>query len=279
MSTTTSITRVLSRLSDAILRDGATGLSDLMAEDAVLELPLVAPPLRIQGRTAIAAFLARAAHASRLHFKEHRLVALHASAESDESVAEFELRGTAHGTDESFCLPSIAVVRECDGQITYYRDYFNPALVARAAGAQPRLVVERLRRAIADKDMDAFARLFALDGVLEYVFAPPGSPKRLEGRQAIRTFLTASPAAAEIEIHDVRAVVHESIDPDVVVAEIEHTGITRQTQAPYRLAAIGVIRLRDGEIAHYRDYMDPIGTARALGRLPQLLTGLTEQAK
>ncbi|HET6317762.1 MAG TPA: hypothetical protein VFG86_14985 [Chloroflexota bacterium] len=53
-ATTTS---VLSRLSQAILRNGATGLATLMAEDAVLELPLVAPPVRIQGRSAIAAFL------------------------------------------------------------------------------------------------------------------------------------------------------------------------------------------------------------------------------
>jgi ketosteroid isomerase-like protein len=250
-----------------------------MADDAVLELPLVAPPVRIQGRAAIAAFLARAAHAPRLHFKEHRLLALHISAASDDVVAEFELHGTAEGTNESFCLPSIAVLRECDGQITRYRDYFNPALVAHVAGAQQRLVVERLRRAIADKDMDAFAGLFALDGVLEYVFAAPGLPSRLEGRQAIRAFLTASPAPAEIEIHEVHAVVHESIDPDVVVAEIEHTGVTRRTQAPYRLAAIGVIRVQGGEITHYRDYMDPVGTARALGRMPQLIAALTGEVK
>jgi uncharacterized protein len=271
-ATTTS---VLSRLSEAILRNGATGLATLMAEDAVLELPLVAPPVRIQGRSAIAAFLGNVAHAPRLQFNELRLVALHASTTPGDVVAEFELRGTARGSGEAFCLPSIAVVRERDGQITLYRDYFNPALVARAAAAQPRLIVERLGRAMRAKDMDGFAELFASDGVLEYVYAAPGLPGRLEGREVIRAFLTASPAPAQIEIQEVRTVVHETSDPDVVVAEIEHSGITVATQAPYRLAAIGVIRLRDGEIAHYRDYMDVLSAARALGRLPRLLEALS----
>jgi len=269
---------LLSRLSEAILRDGPAGFAALMADDAVLELPLVAPPVRIHGRAAIAAFLAQVRHAPRLAFEEHRLVALHASDEPGDMVAEFELRGTTRGTDEPFCLPSIAVLRERNGEIVLYRDYFNPALVARAAGAQPRLVVQRLRQAMADKDMDAFADLFARDGVLEYVFAAPGMPARLEGREAIRGFLMASSAPAQIDIHEMRAVVHETLDPDVVVAEIEHTGITVTTQKPYRLAAIGVMRLRDGEIAHYRDYMDVLSAARALGALPRLLDRLAGAA-
>jgi uncharacterized protein len=156
-------TTLLSRLSQAIVRDGASGLASLMTDDAVLELPLVAPPVRVAGRAAITDFLGRAAHAPRLRFTEHRLVALHASDDSDELVAEFELHGTARGTDQPFCLPSIAVLRERAGQIALYRDYFNPALVARAASAQPKLVIERLRHAIARKDMDAFAGLFAND--------------------------------------------------------------------------------------------------------------------
>jgi uncharacterized protein len=72
--------------------------------------------------------------------------------------------------------------------------------------------------------------------------------------------------------------VHETLDPDVVVAEIQHTGITVATREPYRLAAIGVVRLRDGEIAHYRDYMDTLSTARAIGALPRLLDALTAGA-
>jgi ketosteroid isomerase-like protein len=264
-------TTVLSRLSEAILHDGPTGLAALMTDDAVLELPLVSPPVRLVGRAAITAFLQQVAHAPRLDFNEHRLVAMHAGADADEYVAEFELRGTARASGEPFCLPSIAVIRERHGQIALYRDYFNPALVMRAAGAQPRLIVERLRRAIADKDMDAFAGLFAADGVLEYVFAAPGLPARLEGRAAIRNFLASSLAPAKIDIREVRAVVHETLDPDVVVAEIEHTGVTVATQKLYRLAAIGVMRLRHGEIAHYRDYMDTLSTARALGALPRLV--------
>ena len=43
---------------------------------------------------------------------------------------------------------------------------------------------------------------------------------------------------------------------------------------PYRVTALGVIRVRDGEIVHYDDYMDPIAVARLLGRTGELAAAL-----
>jgi ketosteroid isomerase-like protein len=48
------------------------------------------------------------------------------------------------------------------------------------------------------------------------------------------------------------------------------------TGAPYRFEALGVIRVRDGEIVSYRDYMDPIALARLLGRTSDLASALAE---
>ena len=48
-----------------------------------------------------------------------------------------------------------------------------------------------------------------------------------------------------------------------------------QTDDPYTLTALGVIRVRDGEIVHYDDYMDPIALARMLGRTRELATALS----
>ncbi len=101
----------------------------------------------------------------------------------------------------------------------------------------------------------ALADLFAEDGVLEYPFAAAGQPPRLEGRQAIRDHFGASlPSRALFEQDDVEAIVHDTADPEVVVAQIEHHGTSKLTGQPYRLRAIGVIRVRGGETISYQDY-------------------------
>jgi ketosteroid isomerase-like protein len=69
-------------------------------------------------------------------------------------------------------------------------------------------------------------------------------------------------------------VIRETDDPEVVVTEITHHGRSRVTGAPYRLTALGVIRVRDGEIVRYDDYMDPIALARMLGRTGELAAAL-----
>jgi ketosteroid isomerase-like protein len=70
-------------------------------------------------------------------------------------------------------------------------------------------------------------------------------------------------------------VVRETSDLEVVVAEITHHGWSHVTGAPYRFTALGVIRVRDGEIVCYDDYMDPIALARLLGRTGELAAALT----
>jgi uncharacterized protein len=143
---------------------------------------------------------------------------------------------------------------------------------------RPREVVEQVRRMVAGEGV-VFADLFAADGVLRYPFAPPGMPRELHGRDAIREFhggdAAAGGARALLEIAGVEAVVRETDDPEVVVAEIEHHGHAHSTGGPYRFRALGVIRVRDGEIITYDDYMDPIAMAALLGRTPDLVAALS----
>jgi len=51
----------------------------------------------------------------------------------------------------------------------------------------------------------------------------------------------------------VEALVRETDDPEVVVIEIEHHGRSLVTGEPYRSRALGVIRVRNGQIVHYQD--------------------------
>ena len=139
----------------------------------------------------------------------------------------------------------------------------------------PREVAEEVRRMVAGEGV-VFADLFAADGVLAYPFAPPGQPRELLGRDAIRAYFGAIGHSRELfAMEGIDALVHETSDPEVVITEITHYGWSHAAGAPYRLTALGVIRVRHGEITRYDDYMDPIAVARMLGRTGDLAAALT----
>jgi ketosteroid isomerase-like protein len=142
----------------------------------------------------------------------------------------------------------------------------------------PREIAEQVRRMVAGEGV-VFADLFATDGVLNYPFAAPGQPPQLQGKETIREFFDAMARSGSRELFeqegDVTAVIRETDDPEVVVAEIRHHGWSKAANAPYSLTALGVIRVRDGEIVQYDDYMNPIALAAALGRAADLAAALT----
>jgi uncharacterized protein len=140
----------------------------------------------------------------------------------------------------------------------------------------PREVAEQVRRMVAGEGVD-FADLFAEDGVLTYPFGLPGQPAELCGRQAIRDYFSDRSGARDLLVMEgVEAVVRETDDPEVVVTEITHHGWSKAAEAPYRHTALGVIRVRDGQIVRYDDYMNPIALARLLGRTSDLAAALAQ---
>jgi ketosteroid isomerase-like protein len=138
----------------------------------------------------------------------------------------------------------------------------------------PREVAELVRRMVAGEGV-VFADLFAHDGVLRFPFAPPGMPREIHGREAIRASRTSEAGRRSLLAMDgVDLVVRETDDPEVVVTEIEHYGHSQALDGPYRFRALGVVRVRDGEIVSYDDYMDPIAMAALLGRTEELAAAL-----
>jgi ketosteroid isomerase-like protein len=61
--------------------------------------------------------------------------------------------------------------------------------------------------------------------------------------------------------------IHETTDPEVIVAEFEYQGTTPDTGEPFALPGIFVLRVRDGEIVSSRDYFDHFAAARIRGQL------------
>src|SRR5450432_2918920 len=85
----------------------------------------------------------------------------------------------------------------------------------------PADVLARRRQLMLNGDADGFADLFAPDAVIEFAFhGPPGTPVRLEGREAIREYsrrVMASPL--RVEAFGVTEL-YQAQDPEVVIAEM-----------------------------------------------------------
>ena len=82
-------------------------------------------------------------------------------------------------------------------------------------------VLARRRQLMLAGDADGFADLFAPDAVIEFSFhGPPGTPVRLEGREAIREYsrqVMASPL--RLEEYEVTEL-YQAQDPEMVIAEM-----------------------------------------------------------
>jgi uncharacterized protein len=127
---------LLERLRAASIAQDAGRLAALYAEDAVHEFPFTTPggPTRIEGRIAIAEFLAAVYRSLALRYTEYRTIAVHEVSERT-LVVEQDALGVNTKTGARFALPNVAVIGvDPEGLITSYRDYANPVAVAEALG-------------------------------------------------------------------------------------------------------------------------------------------------
>jgi ketosteroid isomerase-like protein len=136
----------------------------------------------------------------------------------------------------------------------------------------PREVVEALMRGISDGRWDELDGCYADDAVVEYPFALP-QPMRLVGREAIQRYFAAA-ARLPLRLHARDMVVHETADPDVVVAEWDYDGQVTTTGRSFRVSNIQVSTVRDGKIVASRDYHNHLVLAEVTGRLDAVIEAL-----
>jgi ketosteroid isomerase-like protein len=138
--------------------------------------------------------------------------------------------------------------------------------------ASPRRVLESLLQGISGGRWNDLADLYAEDAVVEQPFAP-SPPRRLDGREVIRAHFAAA-AQGPLELKASNVVVHDTADPEVVVAEFDYDGRVATTGRSFRAANIQVLRVRDGRIVSSRDYHDHLALAAAVGRLEALVASI-----
>jgi len=124
--------------------------------------------------------------------------------------------------------------------------------------ATPVDVLARRRQLMLNGDADGFADLFAPDAVIEFSFhGPPGTPVRLEGREAIREY-SRRVMASPLRLEDYQvAELYQAQDPEVVIVEMRAKATVTTTGRSITASSIQVLRIRDGHIVLFRDFADP----------------------
>lgn len=115
----------------------------------------------------------------------------------------------------------------------------------------PSEVFHRLSAGISSDEWSTLHELYAPDVVVEMPFALP-EPVRIEGRDEVRRHFARN-GQAGISLHAAGVRVHETADPEVVIAEFDYDGRTTAGRT-FRVSNIQVLRVRDGLIVESRDY-------------------------
>jgi uncharacterized protein len=133
--------------------------------------------------------------------------------------------------------------------------------------AGPREVLARFQQAAIERSLTSMVDLYAEDAIHEFPFTRPGVPSRLQGREQIRTFMQANWETNPLRYKAYRnVVIYETADPEVIVVEQDVTGTAATTSRDFTLPNIVVLRVRDGQIVHFRDYVNVVAVAEAAGR-------------
>jgi uncharacterized protein len=130
-----------------------------------------------------------------------------------------------------------------------------------APDASPREVVERLLTGVAAGATPALAELYAEWAVVELPFAQPGG-LRLVGRDQLAQHF-ARAGRAPFRLRPINVKLHETRDPEVVVAEYDYQGETPSTGRRFVVSNVQIVRVRDGLILTSRDFHDHAGMAAA----------------
>jgi ketosteroid isomerase-like protein len=134
----------------------------------------------------------------------------------------------------------------------------------------PRDVFAALSDGISEGRWDELSALYAEDAVVEHPQAVP-RPTRLTGRATVHERFTSA-LAGSLRLKRKNIVVHETTDPEVIVAEYDYDAESVETGRTIPTANIQVLRIRDGLIVHSRDYHDYL-------RLAVIRDGVDQLAK
>jgi ketosteroid isomerase-like protein len=142
-----------------------------------------------------------------------------------------------------------------------------------AEPASPREVFLALVDGVAAGRWEELPGLYAEHTDVVHPFDPLRAPA-LRSRDALREHFRPTGAGPRLRRRPAGITIHETTDPEVIVAEFEYRGTNLETGESFAQPAIFVLRVRDGEIVESRDYFDHLSTARIRGQLGELVAAV-----
>ncbi|MFD0687441.1 nuclear transport factor 2 family protein [Actinomadura fibrosa] len=134
-----------------------------------------------------------------------------------------------------------------------------------APALSPTQVFERFRANVLAGKPGLTSELCADDVVVELPFARAGMPHRIAGREQVAAFTAAGREALPVTFDEFRTIaLHQTTDPEVIVAQYEVTGTATATGHRATAPFVLVLRVRDGLVVHWCEYQDSTAIAQAL---------------
>lgn len=117
-------------------------------------------------------------------------------------------------------------------------------------------VLAQVFQAFTTGNLKALADLLVEDMVMEFPFAPPGRPRRVEGKENIiaynREVMSISKDTSYTDLE-----IHQTTDPDCIIVEMIGHGTVIATDNPFERRYIDVFCTKNGRIQFVRDYWNP----------------------
>lgn len=137
-----------------------------------------------------------------------------------------------------------------------------------AAGATDKpTAVELARRSVetfVSGDIEGWIALADENILTEFPFAPEGSPRRLESRDALYGYIRNYPSVIRLSAMPAWKA-HATDDPDTAIVEWSVTGEVLPNGNSYDMSYATFITFRDGLITRYREYWDPMTFLKNMG--------------
>lgn len=137
----------------------------------------------------------------------------------------------------------------------------------------PRDVFLALVHGVAEGRWADLPGLYAEQTDVVHPFDPLRGPA-LRTRDELREHFRPTGVGPRLDRRAEHITIHETTDPEVIIAEFEYRGTVVDTGEPFVQPAIFVLRVRDGEIVSSRDYFDHVTAAAIRGRLDDLVAAV-----
>ena len=125
-------------------------------------------------------------------------------------------------------------------------------------------LIEAHFQTLLDANIPAWLSLWDENGVFEFPYAPAGYPKQLVGIRAITDYMSGFPDKILIKRFDKREFFERSGGEEAVI-EFTCDGEVLATKRPYRQHYISILKSKNGKLALYRDFWNPLIAIDAFG--------------